>query len=668
MSQGGASSPTEPSPAEYVESVEETLASNGWDLDRTHVSKTTYLLGGTTAAADGSRKLGVIIAAAGVREQLDRSHLDYAAQAAKKYDASVVVVHARGGVPDALAERCREQGIQIIPPEDIPEPQQAGEATAPPSGGQPQRGPPQAGADQRPAESTGTSAISRRTVVGGALLGGLGVAGWTVWTGDDASDPTGSTTPSGDSSEPTNGQDDGADDDSGNADEDEEDETDGPVEITVSGNAEIAWQHQLADVESIPKPPVRIGDTVYAVWANTNQKRGEWEGAVGVSGSNGMVALGTSDGTVRWDREWDASGAQRTAGRDTSIAEVEILEQTPAILLNRGIELEALSLADGTATWTTDIATAEYNYNAVKIRNGSERLVVEGWYDSESVPLQQIVYSINPEDGDTSWQSTEEFDSDPQVGDGLVYFHKNNRIIGFDQRSGAERFSVPKDGIDVEQSVVDDGLLYLLGEVDPHLGEVRAHAISDGTEQWRFEIPFSAEELHDVGREIRVVDGTVYIQPFYRPDDNTINGTLYALDAETGTEQWRLQEEDITVGDIEIAEQTVYVSVPVRTGRDETREELWAVEMATGQRRWRFEPDSGIHKMTATDGRLYLTADDAALYGIDSTDGSEQWRAEITGDVTFGFHGEPVVGRDGAVYVSTYRLGSVVKLVETTRS
>lgn len=104
-----------------------------------------------------------------------------------------------------------------------------------------------------------------------------------------------------------------------------------------------------------------------------------------------------------------------------------------------------------------------------------------------------------------------------------------------------------------------------------------------------------------------VVDGTVFV--------GTTGGTLYALDAQTGTEQWsRNHDESLDSGPV-VSGGLVYVPTGGR---------LLAYSAATGDGQFAVDIDGEVGTPTVSDGTLY-TRSSGKLYAIDATGGDVHW-------------------------------------------
>ena len=149
-----------------------------------------------------------------------------------------------------------------------------------------------------------------------------------------------------------------------------------------------------------------------------------------------------------------------------------------------------------------------------------------------------------------------------------------------------------------------DGTVFV-GSDDNNLYAVDAET---GTEQWAFETGDS------IGRSSpTVVDETVFVGSW---DEN-----LYAVDAETGAEQWAFQTGDWVWSSPTVVDGTVFVG-----SRDNS---LYAVDAETGTEQWAFETSGLVWSSpTVVDGTVFVGSLDGNLYAVDAETGTEQWAFE----------------------------------------
>ena len=130
-----------------------------------------------------------------------------------------------------------------------------------------------------------------------------------------------------------------------------------------------------------------------------------------------------------------------------------------------------------------------------------------------------------------------------------------------------------------------------------------------------------------------VVGGIIYV--------GSDDGTLYAVEAETGTEQWTFETGDSIQSSPTVVDDIVYFG-----SQDNI---LYAVDTASGEEIWRFDEPSNqiLTSPTVIDDTVYIGADDNTLYAVDSDTGTQTWEfSNPEGSVS----SSPIV-IDGIVYV-----------------
>ena len=124
-----------------------------------------------------------------------------------------------------------------------------------------------------------------------------------------------------------------------------------------------------------------------------------------------------------------------------------------------------------------------------------------------------------------------------------------------------------------------------------------------------------------------VADGVVYV--------GSHDGILYALDAESGEELWRIAAGG--QGAPAVAEGVVYAS-----GADGN---LYAVDAETGEEVWAAEVPTGFSSPVVADEAVYVGGSDGVLYAVEVASGDELWTFEVEDSIA----SSPTVV-DGLVY------------------
>jgi len=137
-----------------------------------------------------------------------------------------------------------------------------------------------------------------------------------------------------------------------------------------------------------------------------------------------------------------------------------------------------------------------------------------------------------------------------------------------------------------------------------------------------------------------VVGGIVY--------QTSLDGNLYAVDAESGDELWRFGAEGGIVSSPVVKGGTVYAG--------SLDGNLYAVNTADGTEIWRHGTGRTVSSPTATQNVVYTASQTGYLHALDTSDGTRLWRYELESpypsrDDRHGvFHSSPTL-KDSTVYV-----------------
>lgn len=281
---------------------------------------------------------------------------------------------------------------------------------------------------------------------------------------------------------------------------------------------------------------------VYAVDGATGEVEWEWpyprgttfgstvvaEGAVVLGLGGSVVALEADAGTERWRLERDFSDAVTVAdgtvyainttyadpptlvaidletGRErwtAPLADGAVFWPTPPAVVDEtvyqgGVELTALSAADGEQLWSKDFG------NAV---TGPPTVTDDACY----VPLGDGTVAALDRDGTKRWRqpveyggrgSGMEFVTSPAVADGSLYVTNAFQLTALDAETGSAHWTTETGGD--RSPVVADGAVYTSG-----LNAVEAYDRTDGSPLWRYRTDATSSSGEKLAP---VVGGTVF--------------------------------------------------------------------------------------------------------------------------------------------------------------
>lgn len=284
---------------------------------------------------------------------------------------------------------------------------------------------------------------------------------------------------------------------------------------------------------------------------------------------------------------------------------------------------------------------------ALDATSGQERwrLQTDAWVYSLKVDRGTVltgtrgggVQAWEASNGEKLWATTgaqtdfETPEAGPAVFGDTVYVWKDARLRALEARTGVERWSYPVGdaascgNVPVRVHPASDGYVYVAAGT-----RVLAIDIVNGLVRWHFESPavFLSPPVFAPGPA--VTGGGVYLADYL--------GTVYALDATTGKDRWRIATESR-----QSAEPVLVASGNVHVGSGSA---LYTLDAVTGTPMWRFAAGGEvIGAPVVADGRVHFGSADHVLYTLDASGGQLRWKLATGGEIT----GSPVA-QGGVVY------------------
>lgn len=247
--------------------------------------------------------------------------------------------------------------------------------------------------------------------------------------------------------------------------------------------------------------------------------------------------------------------------------------------------------------------------------------------------------------------------SSAAVSEGAAYVGSTNGgLYAVDTKTGVIKWRFGTEARVNSSPAVADGLVFF----SSYDGNIYAVESATGKERWRFttggERRFAGTHLHGAipkGELMpdpydmflsspAVVDGVVYL--------GSGDGSVYAIDAVSGTLRWRFKTGDVVHASPAVANGVVYIG--------SWDSWFYALDAHSGTVMWRFktgeDPDihnqQGISSSAAVvDGMVYFGARDGHLYAVDAVNGTRKWSF---------FTGGAWVTSSPAVYQGTVYFGT----------
>lgn len=240
---------------------------------------------------------------------------------------------------------------------------------------------------------------------------------------------------------------------------------------------------------------------------------------------------------------------------------------------------------------------------------------------------------------DWGYENGDMFLSSPVVADGTVLIGSGDgHLYALEAESGRGKWRVETGGRVRSSPAVSNGTVYV-GSLD---GSVYAADLATGALKWRFDTEGRGLSSGKFGYDRKsvqsspaVADGTVYI--------GARDGSLYAIDAATGKQRWR-----VSYGASWVITSPAVWDEKVFIGSSDARF-VQAVDAKTGREVWRVPMPATIWSSPSIAGStLYVGDTFGAAHALEAKTGKELWRFQTIG----GIFGAPVP-IDGAVLVAS---------------
>lgn len=340
---------------------------------------------------------------------------------------------------------------------------------------------------------------------------------------------------------------------------------------TASGpkdDVEVAWTHDNTDWFRGTAPPIRRGDTIYAV-------------------GNGLLALDTETGTQQFEHRgpYQSTPARARA----SIYDTDTLAATApsgvyGLNAGGGIEIPLINESLGVERWTEPQSQGVSFFGPTT----SVPPVAVGETIYTVIPGTNSLAAVDANDGELRWKSTPEKDDRvgadlkrPAVRDGLaVVTHWPKGATAYRTDTGERHWQR-----ELEEQLVMPPVATAEGVVVQSRNNVSLLDATDGSTVWKRRLDANVTESTPA-----VADGTVFVADELE--------SLHALDLETGETVWTTPFDGPTAP--VVADGVVYA---VRSGF-----ELVALDAESGETRFEYRPSEvPLSTPIVGDGVLYAT-------------------------------------------------------------
>ncbi len=314
------------------------------------------------------------------------------------------------------------------------------------------------------------------------------------------------------------------------------------------------------------------------------------------SSDNTFYALNARTGTLKWKYTSTKSFAYSSPTYKDGVVYVGGIDSY----------VYAFNAAYGAVLWTFEAGTTGIESDAVIFGN----TVYVGSNDD-------YLYAIDAPTGALKWKflTGSNVSSSPTVYNNLVCFGSSDgKIYALDTATGNPAWNF-QTGAMINQSgaSIVKGSLYV-GSRDQHLYNIDA---ATGTLNWAYKSNVSLEQASPT-----VVDGVVYMGGWYDLSNFNIKGSLFALDAVTGTLIWEVLKNTGFSSSPYVANGILYI------GADDLQ--FYAINAATGAALWQKQILTNSASASVSDGVVYIGGGGTRhFYAFDAVTGTEKWRFPI---------------------------------------
>lgn len=213
----------------------------------------------------------------------------------------------------------------------------------------------------------------------------------------------------------------------------------------------------------------------------------------------------------------------------------------------------------------------------------------------------------------TSLNSADIGFSEPVVTQNLIYFQlcvslHQNFVVALDRSTGGGIWLFKlRDAISAP--AIADGSLYVVA-TDGSLYSLDANT---GTEKWKYN---SKDQKWNVYSAPAVADGIVYF--------TSLAGSLYALNTATREVKWVFKSKGMLTSP---AFGTDHVYVANEKGI------VYAVDIQTGQEKWNFKAKGRPGNPIVANDQIHFRTEEGNLYSIDAKTGQQRWMVQVGGKV-----------------------------------
>ncbi len=359
-----------------------------------------------------------------------------------------------------------------------------------------------------------------------------------------------------------------------------------------------------------------------------------------------LVALNAITGTMEWSVPLGRdSGARTPAFWGVHDGVVLVSEFTPEGDFSREVNVVALDATSGVEHWRflsgTSVPSVEIKNGCVLVSNDETQILIN--LISGQTQLEDVQFLVS--EGDFILVGTRErfvaleanssaklwevpmTVGEPIVVNGTIYAKGYGpALCAIDIHTGSILWQFDTDD-GIVSFKYDDGMIYLSGSSNTY-----ALDASSGSEQWRYKI-----EQPDMQIGIITIDavlaGVLFVTIYLRAP---IGGLYIAIDGDSGTERWRYYvQTNLSRGYVnsvsDVSDGLVFGSAMFYGDGGESEEQFLAIDAENGEVRWSMV--GTVSLATSMENSMVFVQEADHIIAVDRSSGTERWHLSTEGEV-----------------------------------
>ncbi|MBU4223448.1 MAG: PQQ-binding-like beta-propeller repeat protein [Euryarchaeota archaeon] len=240
--------------------------------------------------------------------------------------------------------------------------------------------------------------------------------------------------------------------------------------------------------------------------------------------------------------------------------------------------------------------------------------------------MDSNVYALDATSGNVRWKykTGDKVKSSPTISDSTVFIGSLDKYFyALDAVSGALKWKY-QTGYVYSSPVVSGGIVYVGGgtmnsyfyALDATTGEIK----------WKYSLGSGIVFSSPIVSNGIVYFGTQENQRLSPTDVKVTGGSLYALDAGSGTLKWKYTSEGSISSSPSVSNGMIYFG--------SVDKYVYALEAISGKIKWKYQTDGGVYSSPAVSGGIvYFGSDGGYIYGLDEITGELLWKYRTSGYV-----------------------------------